>query len=58
MHKKKIRFIRTNELEKQNILDKELGAKINADFVVLDSRIDELNRSKFESNCEKNLRNY
>ena len=58
MHKKKIRFIRTNELEKQNILDKELGAKINADFVVLDSRIDELNRSKFESNCKKNLRNY
>ena len=44
---------RSFELEKQNILDEELVAKNNADFVALDSKIDELNRSKFESNCEK-----
>ena len=44
---------RSFELEKQNILDEELEAKNNADLVALDSKIDELNRSKFESNCEK-----
>ena len=41
------------ELEKQKILDKEFEAKNNADLVALDSIIDELNRSKFESNCKK-----
>ena len=44
---------RSFELEKQNILDEELVAKNNADIVSLDSKIDELNRSKFESDCEK-----
>ena len=44
---------RSFELEKQNILDEELVAKNNADFVALDSKIDELNRWKFESDCEK-----
>ena len=44
---------RSFELEKQNILDEELVANNNADFVALDSKIDELNRSKFESDCEK-----
>ena len=41
------------ELEKQKILDEELEAKNNAGLVALDSKIDEINRSKFESNCEK-----
>ena len=39
------------------ILDEELEAKNNADLVALDPKIDELNRSKFESNCEKELEN-
>ena len=43
------------ELEKQKILNKEFKAKNNADLVMLDGEIDELNRSKFESNCEKDL---
>ena len=45
------------ELEKQRILDEELEAKNNVDLVALDSKIDELNRSKFESNCEKEREN-
>ena len=45
------------ELEKQKILDEELEAKNNVDLVALDSKIDELNRSKFESNCEKEREN-
>ena len=48
---------RSFELEKQKILDEELEAKNNADLVALDSKIDELNRSKFESNCEKEREN-
>ena len=43
------------ELEKQKILNKEFKAKNNADLIMLDGKIDELNRSKFESNCEKDL---
>ena len=45
------------ELEKQKTLDEELEAIKNAGFVALDSKIDELNRSKFESNCEKEREN-
>ena len=41
------------ELENQKILDEEPETKNNADLVVLDFKIDELNRSKFESSCEK-----
>ena len=48
---------RSFELEKQNILDEELEAKNNADLVTLDSKLDELNRSKFESNCEEEPEN-
>ena len=48
---------RSFELEKQKILDEEFEAKNNADRVALDSKIDELNRSKFESNFEKDLEN-
>ena len=45
------------ELEEQKILDEGLDTKNNADLVALDSKIDGLNRSKFESNCEKELEN-
>ena len=48
---------RSFELEKQKILDEEFEAKNNADRVALGSKIDELNRSKFESNFEKDLEN-
>ena len=48
---------RSFELEKQNISDEEFEAKNNADLLALDIKIDELNRSKFESNCEKDLVN-
>ena len=44
---------RSFEVEKQKTLDKKLEAKNNADLAALDSNIDELNRSKFENNCEK-----
>ena len=40
-------------LKNKKNLDQELEAKNNTDLVALDSKIDELNRSKFESNCEK-----
>ena len=43
------------KVEKQKILNKEFKAKNNADLIMLDGKIDELNRSKFESNCEKDL---
>ena len=43
------------ELEEQNILDEGLDTKNNAELVALDSKIDGLHRSKFESNCEKEL---
>ena len=39
------------------ILDEEFEAKNNAGLLALDSKIDELDRSKFESNCEKALQN-
>ena len=39
------------------ILDEEFEAKHNAGLLALDSKIDELDRSKFESNCEKALQN-
>ena len=45
------------ELEKKKNLDQEFEAKNNADLVELDAQIDELNKSKFESNCEKDLEN-
>ena len=38
---------------RQNILDKELEAKNNPDLTALDTKTDELNKSKLESNCEK-----
>ena len=41
------------ELENQKMLDEEPETKNNADLVALDFKIDELNRSKFESSCEK-----
>ena len=49
---------RSFEVEKQKTLDKKLEAKNNADLVALDSNIDELNRSKFENNCEKEKKKY
>ena len=48
---------RSFELEKQTILNEELETKNTAGLVALDSKIDDLNRSKFESNCKKNLEN-
>ena len=39
------------------ILDEEFEAKNNADLPAVDSKIDEFNRSKFESNSEKTLQN-
>ena len=45
------------ELGKQKILDEELETKNQADLVALDSKSDELNRSQFESNCEKEQEN-
>ena len=45
------------ELENQKILDEEPETKNNADLVALDFKIDELNRSKFESSCEKEREN-
>ena len=38
---------------KSKIFQIKLESKSNADLVALDSKIDELNRSKFESNCKK-----
>ena len=45
------------ELEKQKSLDEHLEAKNNGDLAALDSKIDELNKSKFESNYEKEREN-
>ena len=45
------------ELEKQKSLDEHLEAKNNGDLVALDSKIHELNKSKFESNYEKEREN-
>ena len=40
---------------KSKKIDETFEAKNNASLVALDPKIDELNRSKFESNCEKDL---
>ena len=40
---------------KSKKIDEAFEAKNNASLVALDPKIDELNRSKFESNCEKDL---
>ena len=48
---------RSFEVEKQKTLDKKLEAKNNVDLAALDSNMDELNRSKFENNCEKEKKN-
>ena len=40
---------------KSKKIDEAFEAKKNASLVALDPKIDELNRSKFESNCEKDL---
>ena len=54
--KRELGFLeRSFELEKQKVLDEEFDAKNNADLVALDSKIGELNRSKFESSCKKEL---
>ena len=45
------------ELERQKLLDKQFTAKNDANLAALDAKIDELNRSKFESNCKKDLEN-
>ena len=42
---------------KSKIFQVKLESKTNADLVALDSKIDELNRSKFESNCKKEQEN-
>ena len=58
MHKRKLGLLKQSfELEKQKILDKEFETKNKADLISLDSKIDELNISKFESNCKKGLEN-